>query len=207
MNAITHQQVISVGATATTFDSGVQSAPTSDDSSLLPQPVCLGGDAITQLAVLMTQCGVEDQKNSTACEDAANQAAAKDDAARVAQMMDKANQDWDGALASGLGDIAGGALGIAGAAVSSPEASGVLSNSGKVMPGFGTIVAGGFKSAGDQDDARTAEYQAASDMDVRAYDEAQSNVQSASDQIQKVEQYLQQLLQTQNDTRLKAAGG
>jgi hypothetical protein len=184
-----------------------------DCTSLLPEPMCIGGGAITQIAVLMTESGLHEEINSTHFEDAANVAIAKDDAARVAQMMDKANQDLGSALATGIGDIAGGALGVAGGFVdarSDPKAidwSAALAGASKVMSGVGTVVSAPFRSGADQDDARAAEYQSASDMDGRAFQSAQNAVQAADDQIEKVQQMLQQIQQTQAETAAKAAGG
>jgi len=174
--------------------------------------------------MLMTRCDLQDQNNSTRLEDAANKAAGQDDAARVQQMMDKANQDLGQALATGFGEVIGGGLAIAGAVV--PAASttsstgvvsfdssgsrgwaGVLNGAAKVAPGLGTIASAPSKARGDQDDAQAAKYQAASDADVRQYNQAQNAAQAAADAISKVEQTLQSILQTKEATGVKAAGG
>jgi hypothetical protein len=224
--------ITNVGQTG--YVSGITPATTtsaspaaSESSSLLPEPVGLSGDTITRLAMLMTKSDLQDQTNSTIIEDAANKAAAQDDAARVQQMMDKANQDLGQALATGLGEVAGGALSIAAAVVpagatGSPGGStatapitigadrglaGVLSGAGKAAPGIGTIVSAPFKANGDRDDAQAAKYQAASDADVRRYNQAQNVVQADADAASKLEQAVQGILQTQQATSLKAAGG
>ena len=83
-----------------------------DDSSLLPEPtqVSLSADAMTALAQLMTRADSQDRTAAREQEDAADGAAMKAEGQRVAQMMDKADQDSAQALATGIGDIAGGAL-------------------------------------------------------------------------------------------------
>jgi hypothetical protein len=191
------------------------SVETGDASSLLPVPVCLSGDTITQLAMLMTQSDLQDQRSSTILEDAANHAAAADDAARIAQMMDKAKQDRAEALVTGIGEVAGGTLSILAAVLPSPSTAdpgargwpGALSGAARVAPGVGTIVSAQFKGQVDADDAQAARYEAASSADVRLYNSAQTAAQADADAISKIAQYLQAILQTEAATRLKAAGG
>lgn len=183
-------------------------------SSLLPEPMCLSGNLVTQLAMLMTRCDLQDQINSTNVQDAADKASDQDEAARVQQMMDKADQDFGQALVTGIGDAIGGGLAIAGAVVpgGSTDAvgrgwAGVLSGAAKVAPGLGTITSAQFKANGDRDDAQATKYQAASDADVRMYNQAQSRAQAAAAAIATLEETLQGILQTQEATNLKAAGG
>jgi hypothetical protein len=188
------------------------SAVPGDSSSLLPEPIGMGGDTVTQLAALMTQCDLQDQTNATNIEDASDKAADQDDAARVQEMMNKAGQDLGQALATGIGEVAGGALSIAGAVAQpggdgSRGLAGGLGGAGKAAPGLGTIVSAPFKAQGDRDDALAAKYQAASDSDVRSYNHAQNEAQTAADTISKVDQALQGILQTKEATNLKAAGG
>jgi hypothetical protein len=191
------------------------SGETGDASSLLPVPVCLSGDTITQLAMLMTQSDLQDQRSSTILEDAANHAAAADDAARIAQMMDKAKQDRAEALVTGIGEVAGGSFSVLGAVLPWSNTAdpggrgwpGVLNGAAKVAPGVGTILSAQFKAEVDVDDAQAARYEAASSADVRVYNSAQAAAQADADAVSKIAQYLQAILQTEAATRLKAAGG
>jgi hypothetical protein len=153
----------------------------------------------------MTQIDQEDQTESTKVQDAANEAAAQDDASRVQSMREKATDDFDGALASGLGQMAGGALEVGGA-FASGSTHGLLDGVGKAAPGAGSIVAGGFKAASDLDDATSAQFEAASQAEIRRYTNAQTDAQSAAASITKVQQYLQTTLQTDEAARLTAAG-
>jgi hypothetical protein len=235
MTAITNVGQSSGAYGVTSATGTTSSVGASDTSSLLPEPMCVGGDAVTQLAVLMTRCDAQDQSNSTRVEDAANNAAYQDDQSRVQQMMDKANQDLGSALATGIGEVVGGGLSFAAAVVpsgsaspssstrgfddlmaasangmaSAPSSGGLaraLDACGKAAPGVGTIVSAPFKAAADRDDAQAAKFQAASDADVRLYQSAQNRAQADSDDASKIEQTLQSILQTEAATRLKAAG-
>ena len=175
--------------------------------SLLPEPAPIGSNSVVALAILMTKIDAQDKDQSTKVEDAANVAAAQESAQRVQSMRDKATQDADGALASGIGQMAGGALEIAGAGFTDTkglDAHDLLTGMGKAAPGAGSIVAGGFKAAGDNDDASAAQAEAASQAEIRRYTSAQTDAQAAADSISKVEQYLQGTLQTEAAARLAA---
>jgi len=197
--------VESVSVTGVTSTSGGASI---ESSSLLPEPAPMGTNSVVALAILMTQLDAQDKDGSTKVADAANTAAAQEDAQRVQSMRDKASQDAAGAWASGLGEIAGGALEIAGAGFSDTkgviDAHDVLSGMAKVAPGAGSIVAGGFKAAADVDDASAAQAEAASQAEIRRYTSAQADAQAASDSMTKVEQSLQGTLQTEAAARLAA---
>lgn len=188
--------------------SGTSSTGPMAASSLLPEPpVSLTGGSVTDLAMLMVKLDQQDESSSRQIEDASDMAAAQDDAQRVAAMRAKANEDQGAGWASGLGDIAAGACTVAGAAFSDTagiDAHDVLSATAKAAPGAGAIVAGGFKAGADNDDANAAQFEAASQADVRRYQQAQSEAQSAADSINKVEQYLQATLQTEQQARSSA---
>ncbi len=200
-------------------------AGTSDDSScLLPPPIALGGSAITQLAALMVRSDEQDQINSTNVETASDKAAEADNAARVQAMRDKASQDMGQALVSGITEAVGGGLAIAGALVPSGSSgatsgataapsdggrglAGVLNGAAKLAPSMGTIFSAPYKSNADRDDANAAQSQAAADADIRAFNTAQGEAQSAADTISKIEDTLTSILQTQQATGAKVAGG
>src|SRR5208283_115187 len=140
-------------------------------------------------------------------------ASMSDEAQRFGQMMDKADQDQSQALATGIGDIAVGALGAtSGFRSDGRSAAGaddtnwraVTEGAGKVMPGVGTIVAGGYKADADRDDARASLLEAQAQMEIRRHDGARDEAESASDSISKVQDLLQSLQQTTNETRSTA---
>jgi hypothetical protein len=190
-------------------------------ATLLPEPFSagLGGDSMAALAMLITRADQQDSASARKLQDEADGAAAAQDSQRVAQMMDKANQDEAQGLATGIGDIAGGvATGIGGclsdgtgeAAKAADGATGVNDRAiadgiGKAMPGLGSIVAGGYRAAGDRDDALAAQFQAGAQIALHRYDEAHGAEQAADASVQKVAQFLQTLQQAQNESRSAAA--
>jgi hypothetical protein len=190
-----------------------------EPASLVPPPAGgLGDDAMTAIAILLTQADDNDRDTSRKIEDAADNAAVIDANARVNQMLDKANQDRDGALCSGLLGIAGGAFTIAsgfvpdgkclatGAQVSTNWTA-LADGASKITPSLGSIVAGAYKATADRDDADAAKVEASEQLDIRRYNEAHEDVQAAEASIQKVEQFLQGVLESENAARLTAASG
>jgi hypothetical protein len=189
--------------------------------SLLPEPFSagLGGDSMAALAMLITQADQQDSASARKLQDISDSAAVTQGEQRVAQMMDKANQDQMQGLASGIGDILGGvATGIGGCvsdgtgegAKAADGATGVNDRAiadgiGKAMPGLGSIVSSGFKAAGDRDDARAAQFEAGAQIALHQYDEAHGAEQAADASVQKVAQFLQNLQQTQGETASAAA--
>lgn len=181
-------------------------------TSLLPQPCgVLGDDAYAELAMLLTKADESDRKASRTLEQSADQAAAAEANQRVQEMEDKAHQDEMQGWANGLGDIAAGGCTVGGACFSAPSQAGhfdwhtALPGIGSGAQGAGVITAGTFKSTGDGDDARAAQHDARSQARVRFYNEVHERVGAANDSMQKIEQFLQQVQQTQNATRLAAA--
>ena len=90
----------------------LQGTLASTDAGLLPEPtsVPLASDSMTALAQLLIQADCKDRADQRQVQDAADDEALKDENDRAAQLMDKAGQDQSQALATGIGDIAGGAL-------------------------------------------------------------------------------------------------
>lgn len=76
---------------------------------------------------------------------------------------------------------------------------------GSGAQGAGVITAGVFKSNADGDDGAAARYDAQSQAQVRRYNEVHDRITAANDSMQKVEQFLEQMQQTVNATRLAAA--
>ena len=75
-------------------------------SSLLPEPSAgIGGDAVTAIAMLMVKMNEQQRAEATKTEDAADRAAELDNAARVQQMEQKANDDLTGALVGGVAEV------------------------------------------------------------------------------------------------------
>ncbi len=190
--------------------------PSAGDVPLLPAPsdTNLGGASIEQLAMLLTRADEQDRNQARALQQTADAAATAEDSQQVQAMRQKADSDRDAAIWSGAGDIVAGAFTAASACVDAPAqgaASGTidwhaaLEAGAKASPGVAAIVSGGCKASGEQDDASAAQSGASAQADLRRYDEARDDAQAASDSIQKVEQFLDQILETQNATRLAAA--
>jgi hypothetical protein len=176
---------------------------------------------IGQLAVLLVRADEQDRTSARQIEDAAEEAATKDANDRVAQIRSKADAERDGAFASGIAEIAGGAFAVGAAFFpaandgdhcSQPSAAdrrfdwnAALNGCAKALPGVGTMFGGQYKGVADRDDADAARFEAQSQADIRRYDRAQSDAQAADQSIQRVEQFLEQTQQTENATRLAAA--
>src|SRR5580698_8930131 len=184
---------------------------TMPSASLLPEPACSG--SVAALAMLLTELDEQDRAGARAIQQTTDQAATREEDQRVQAMRQKADDDESQGLASGLAGIAGGALTVGSAFMSAPSQgssgtnwSGVLEGAGKVAPDIGTLVGAGYKAAADRDDADATHFEAEADTDLRQYSEAGDDVQSANDSLQKVRAFLDQLQQTENATRLAAAG-
>ncbi len=195
-------------------------------ASLLPPPISVGdGDgAIAELAMLLTKADEQDRSSERQIEDASDRAAAQEDAERVDELRQKAQDEESGALASGIAGIVGGVCGGAaaffspagspgvsgsnGASVSAAASAGwgsFLSGMGKVAPGTGDIVSGVFKGDAVRDEAAADLAEAQSQSQVRLANQAHEDNQAANASMDKVEQFLDQLQQSRSATRLAAA--
>lgn len=189
------------------------SAVNTSDAPLLPEPSeCLGGSSVESLAALIMQADQQDRAQSRTLQTTEDNAALQDSNRQVAALRQKADDDRDSALASGIGEAASGALTIGSAffAPPSPDSQGFNWNTGlqggaKAAQGVGDIVAACKKGDAEQRDADEAQYSSASQADVRAYETARSDAQDADASMQKVEQFLQQYQQTENASKLTAA--
>jgi hypothetical protein len=194
------------GSTAVPDDDGGAGAP-----SLVPPPggdIPAGGNEMLALAELLTRADQSDRANARRTESIANQAEAQQDAARVAAMKDKANQDLYGAIAQGAGDIAGGVSTGLVAGVDKPDESKwdeTFRGGSQAFPGVGHIVAAVPKSAADNDDAAAAQAQAGSAVDERLSKQAHEDAQNATDSLKKVEEFLQAVNQSKNAAEQAAA--
>jgi hypothetical protein len=200
-------------------DAGATTAP-SEATTLLPEPTGggLGDDAMTAIAILLVQADNKDRDTSRKIQDEADSAALAEANLRVDQLNDKANQDETQAFVSGAFQLAGGlATAVSGVAddgtklvekvrvTAGVDWRQVWQGAGQALPGLGTILAAGYKAAADHDDADAARFDALSQAAIRRYNEAHDDVQAANEAIQKVEQFLQSVVQTQNETRNAAA--
>jgi hypothetical protein len=189
--------------------------------TLLPEPTGggLGDDAMTALAMLLVQADNKDRATSRKIEDAADNAALADANSRAKQLDDKAGQDESQAWVSGGFQLAGGVVtalsgvlpdgtrsldGVHSVTVGANWRE-VAQGVGQALPGLGTILAGAYKAAADHDDAAAARFEAQSESAVRHYNTAHDDVQAANESVQKVEQFLQSVVQSQNETRNIAA--
>jgi hypothetical protein len=199
--------------------------PTGHDlqmTALLPEPALggLGDGSMAALAMLLTKADQQDRTESRQLEDAADQAASRDDSDRVAQLQAKASADETQAMVSGIAGIAGGACMLAGAAFPSGSAlnqnvgcegtvsydwNGALNGVGKALPDSSQVLSGPYRGAGDRAEAEAAKFEAQAQADLRRYGQAHEDAQAANESIQKVEQFLNNVQQTENATRLTAA--
>ena len=174
---------------------------------LLPEPAACGlcDGSMTELSMLLTQADEQDRAASRQIETTADQAATREENDRVAQLRAKAGDDESQALASGIAGIAGGVLTASGA-LFDKDTGGRLAceGAGQGLPGAGQIIAGQYKAASDRADADAARFDAQAQADIRRGNQAHDDAQAANQSIQKVEQFLDQVQQTENATRLTA---
>jgi len=189
------------------------SSPASEaEESLLPEPSgAMSEDAFANLAALLTRADQADAKDASSLQQVADQAATQEDDERVAKMREKADKDEAQGVWAGIGDIAGGLAALGGAFVTRDPAGQIdwrngLANGVKpVLSGSGAVIAGVYKGEADRSDADAAQAEARSQADVRRSQQMQQRATDANNSIQKVEQFLEQIQQTKNATRLAAA--
>jgi hypothetical protein len=207
--------ISAVSSAASAGSSQDSDSPSSPAPSLLPVPVYSGlaSGSMAALAALLTEVDQQDRTSAREIQQTTDQSAMKEEDHRVQAMRQKADDDQSQAMVSGLAGIAGGALTVGSAFMSAPAPGSstpnwgtALQGAGKAAPDIGTLVASGFKAAADRDDANAAHFEAEADADLRSYAEAGDGVQSANESLQNVRQFLDQLQQTENATRLAAAG-
>jgi hypothetical protein len=208
--------VSSVIPTSSALNSGpVSDCPIAISSSLLPEPACSGlaPGSVAALAALLTEVDQQDRTSAREIQQTTDQAAMHEEDQRVQAMRQKANDDESQALVSGIAGIAGGALAVGSAFVSAPAQGSsapnwgtALQGAGKAAPDVGTILAASYKASADRDDADATHFEVEADADLRSYAEAGDDAQSANDSLQKVRAFLDQMQQTENATRLAAAG-
>jgi hypothetical protein len=174
----------------------------------MPPPGCsgLGEDAMTALAVLLVKADNKDRDTSRLIEDAADKSAI-DDANQHAQVLrDKANKEFDEALVSGSFQIAGGIATSISAGRPDGSAWRVGWNgASQGLPGAGTLLSAGFKADSIKDDADGVKLDAEAQCAIRRFNTAHDDTQAATESIQKVEQFLQSVVQSENETRNAAA--
>src|SRR5579864_8873246 len=172
---------------------------------------------MSDLAALLARADEQDRAESRQIEAAADHAAMQEEEERVAQLEAKASADECQGLSEGIGDIAGGLCTLGSAFVPSPATAGgaggdagfhwgtALGSGGTIFQGTGKAVAAGFKAAADGADANAARFDAEAQADVRRYDEAHEATQAADQSLEKVEQFVEQIQQADDASRLAAA--
>src|SRR5258708_5073285 len=161
---------------------------------------------IAQLGMLLTRADEQDRVAARQIEDAADRAAAQDAENRVAQLEAKADADRNQALVTGSFTIAGGMCTAAGAFFPKDTAGRqVVDGSAEGMKGLGQMLGGLYRGDADRADADAARFEAQAQSDARRSDHAQGDEHAANESLQKTEQFLDQIQQTENATRLAAA--
>lgn len=207
--------VSSVIPTPASNGSDASETPVAIGSSFLPEPAPSGlaPGSIAALAALLTEVDQQDRASARELQQTSDQAAMHEEGQRVQAMRQKASDDESQALTSGIAGLVGGALTVGSAFMSQPAQGAGGTNwatafqgAGKAAPDIGTILAAGYKASADRDDADAVQHEVEADADLRSYAEAEDEVQSANDSLQKVRAFLDQMQQTENATRLAAAG-
>jgi hypothetical protein len=204
VQSIHRTSTVAAAATDTT-DPGAPASP--DDASLMPPPGLFGGeDAMTVLAALLVQADNKDRDTSRLIEDSADKSALDDAFQHADALNDKANKEATEAYVSGAFQIAGGVATSISACNSDGSAWRVGWNgAGQALPGLGTILSAGFKADATRDDADGVKLDAEAQCAIRRFNTAHDDSQGAAESIQKVEQFLQSIVQSENETRNTAA--
>jgi hypothetical protein len=185
----------------------------------MPPPGLFGGeDAMTALAALLVKADNKDRDTSRLIEDAADKSALDYANQHADALRDKANKELVESGINGAFQIAGGVATAVSAFV--PDGTAVqggksvtvgtdwrtVVGSGKdVLPGLGTILSAPFKADSIKDDAAGVTLDAQSQCAIRRFNTAHDDSQAAAESIQKVEQFLQSVVQSENETRNAAA--
>jgi hypothetical protein len=173
----------------------------------MPPPNGFGGeDAMTALAALLVKADNKDRDTSRLIEDAADKSAIDDANQHAEVLRDKADKEFDEALITGGSQMAGGIATAASAYWPDGSKERIVLGSGKdALPGLGTMVAAGFKADSITDDAEGVKLDAQAQCAIRRFNTAHDDAQAATESIQKVEQFLQSVVQSENETRNAAA--
>jgi hypothetical protein len=190
------------------------------ETPLLPVPAGggLGDGSLSTLAALLTRADQVDRAASRRIETAADEAAMRDAQAHAQALINKADADRDEGLASGIGDGISGVCSIATAFVGESTTSNkagasgggfgwtaALRGAGSGAEAGGKVASGLFHANADLDDADATTDDARAQGDVRRYNQAHDDTLAANASIQRVEQFLDQVQQAENATRLAAA--
>jgi len=180
-----------------------------EQASLLPQPAgaVLPEASLAGLAMLLAAMDQDDQRSSRKLAAAADRAATQEADQQVQALRDKAGADALSGFVEGAGTALGGVCTGLGILDTSSDLSTFLKGGADGSPGIGKMVAAGFASAAGNDGAEAARAQANSESDVRRYNRGEDEVHAAQQSIQKIEQFLEQVQQTENATRLAAISG
>jgi hypothetical protein len=192
------------GAAIDATNAPVTATGGSTSGARLPEPAALpcGDASFAELAMLLTQADEQDRKASRQTEVAADQAAAEQDSSRVVQMRAKAQDDVNSALAEGLGEVVGGLSQCGVGVFHSDTAKALFGGGATAATGAGKIAGGAFRGDAGVRDADAAAAEAQGQADIRRSGQAHEDAQAASASLDKVEQFLDQVMQTQNATRL-----
>lgn len=179
---------------------------------LLPEPIetsGVAGDALAQIAALLSQLDSQDQRANRAMETAMNMASAHENAEGVKAMRDKATdirlQGW----AQGIGEIGAGAFKL-GAGVTTAQdgrldVNDVCCASAKGFEGAGSIVGNQFQAAAVLDDANVTAHSAAAKSDDQLAQEAHQDAVDARSALEKAYAFLKGVRDAQNSALAAAA--
>ncbi len=181
-----------------------------DDSALMPEPmpsILMCGDAVGDLAVLMAQMSIADRSSAKKAERAADTSQAAAEKAQVEEMHLKADDIRAAGWASGIAQMASGALGVVGATAcrAGGLAEKVLDGSAKGVAGTGTGISKSFEGAGADADARAAGYGQQSHAFERTSKSAHEDAADARELFKKVGEFLKEMRQAKDAAMTAAA--
>jgi hypothetical protein len=180
--------------------------------SLLSQPVDLagyGGDALAELASLLTSADQRDRATSRTLQATEYFAEAREDAAKVQAMHDKGDHIRAEGWAAGLGEIASGACGFF--AATTTQVPGKLDPNdgwkagGAALETIGKVGSAQFKADQTEDDAKTAIHEAGAKSADRFAQQCHQDELDSQEALKKVAEFLRGVREAQNGALSAAA--
>jgi hypothetical protein len=160
---------------------------------------------MTALAALLVKADNKDRDTSRVIENAADKSAIDDATQHANALDDKANKEFDEALINGGAQMAGGVATAVAPFIKDAAWSQVATSGKDALPGLGAILSAGLKADSIRDDADGVKLDAQAQCSIRRFNTAHDDAQAATESIQKVEQFLQSVVQSENETRNAAA--
>lgn len=197
--------------TASSVTSEPAVSPAATPAAFLPDPLAamaMGDDMIAQVVAMMAKSFREDRKEARKLNRLEENNIAKETAAKVKSLRDKADQIRKEGFATGMSMMVGGALTAGGAAMSlarvgqsptrAPQWSALGSGCGDGVKGMGQFVAAGHRSAQTEAEGEAARHDGHAEAAKRRAVEYTGAMDDARRMLDKVAEFLKSVRDSQN---------